>query len=59
MTFGDMPPSEEYPLPEEAKNLIIHTRLNMCGSVLMFSDIFPGMTFVQAKTSLLQSLVKT
>ena len=47
MTFGDMPPNEEYPLPEEAKNLIMHTRLNMCGSVVMFSDIFPGMTFVQ------------
>ena len=47
MTFGDMPPSEEYPLPEEAKNLIMHTRLNMCGSLVMFSDIFPGMTFVQ------------
>ena len=27
MTFGEMPPNEEYPLPEEAKNLIMHTRL--------------------------------
>ncbi|MBW7458103.1 VOC family protein [Paenibacillus sepulcri] len=47
MTFGETPPSPEYPLPEEAKNLIMHTRLNIYGSNVMFSDVFPGMPFVQ------------
>lgn len=47
MTFGEMPPNEEYPLPEEAKNRIMHTRLNMAGSVVMFSDTFPGMPYIE------------
>ncbi|ACT01166.1 VOC family protein [Paenibacillus sp. JDR-2] len=45
MTFGDVPPNPEYPLPEDAKNLIMHTRLNIGGSNVMFSDVFPGMPF--------------
>jgi len=47
MTFGEMPPNEDYPLPDEAKNLIMHTRLNICSSNVMFSDVFPGMPFVE------------
>jgi PhnB protein len=46
MTFGESPPHPEYPLPDEAKNLIMHTRLNIGGSNVMFSDVFPGMPFV-------------
>ncbi len=45
MTFGEAPPSPDFPLPDEAKNLIIHTQLNISGSVVMFSDTFPGMPF--------------
>jgi PhnB protein len=45
-TFGEVPPNPEYPLPEEAKNLVMHTRLNIDGSNVMFSDVFPGMPFV-------------
>ncbi|GLX71022.1 VOC family protein [Paenibacillus glycanilyticus] len=45
MTFGEVPPNPEYPLPEEAKNMIMHTRLNIGGSNVMFSDVFPGMPF--------------
>ncbi|TMV51909.1 VOC family protein [Paenibacillus mesophilus] len=45
MTFGEVPPSPEYPLPEEAKSLIMHTRLKISGSNVMFSDVFPGMPF--------------
>ncbi|RBP93196.1 PhnB protein [Cytobacillus firmus] len=44
-TFGDAPQSPEYPLPEEAKNLVMHSSLNICGSNVMFSDTFPGMPF--------------
>ncbi len=47
MTFGESPPNPEYPLPEEAKDLVMHTRLNINGSNVMFSDTFPGMSFIQ------------
>jgi PhnB protein len=46
MTFGEAPPNPNYPLPEEAKNLVMHTRLQIDGSNVMFSDVFPGMHFV-------------
>ncbi|MCU6712601.1 VOC family protein [Paenibacillus sp. J5C_2022] len=45
MTFGQTPPSPEFPMPEEAKDLIMHTRLTIQGSNVMFSDVFPGMPF--------------
>ena len=47
MTFGEAPPNPEYALPEEAKDLVMHTRLNISGSIVMFSDVFPGMPFVE------------
>ena len=47
MTFGETPPNPDYPLPEEAKDLVMHTRLNISGSNVMFSDVFPGMPFIQ------------
>lgn len=46
MAFGDSPPNPEYPLPEEAKNLVMHARLSISGSNVMFSDVFPGMPYV-------------
>lgn len=47
MTFGEAPPNPDYPLPEEAKALVMHARLNVDGSNVMFSDVFPGMPFTQ------------
>jgi len=46
-SFGDMPPNPKFPLPEEAKNLVMHARLNLTGSKVMFSDVFPGTPFVE------------
>ena len=46
MTFGDAPPNPDYQLPEEAKDLVMHTRLNINGSNVMFSDVFPGSPFI-------------
>lgn len=46
MTFGEMPPDPNFTLPEEAKHLVMHTRLIISGSNVMFSDVFPGMPFV-------------
>lgn len=45
MAFGDNPPNPEFPLPEEARNLVMHSRLNINGSNVMFSDVFPGSPF--------------
>lgn len=45
MAFGDAPPNPEYPLPEEAKHLVMHARLTINGSIVMFSDTFPGTPF--------------
>lgn len=46
MTFGEAPPNPEYPLPEEAKNLVMHAQLGIFGTTVMFSDTFPGSPFV-------------
>ena len=45
MTFGEAPPNPEYNLPEEAKDLVMHTQMKIMGSTVMFSDVFPGMPF--------------
>lgn len=45
LTFGDMPPNPDYPLPEEVKQYIMHTRITVCESTIMFSDTFPEMPF--------------
>lgn len=47
MTFGETPPDPNFTLPEEAKNLVMHTRLKIEGCNVMFSDVFPGMPFVE------------
>ena len=44
MSFGDTPPDPEFPIADEAKNLVMYTSLNINGSNVMFSDTFPGMT---------------
>lgn len=44
-TFGESPQSPDFPLPEEAKNLIMHAMINVGSSPMMFSDTFPGMPF--------------
>ncbi|GGA01471.1 VOC family protein [Paenibacillus marchantiophytorum] len=46
ISFGDGPQNPDYPIPEEAKNLVMHARLSISGSTLMFSDTFPGMPYI-------------
>ncbi|MEK3978457.1 VOC family protein [Psychrobacillus sp. FSL K6-2836] len=46
MTFGESPQNPDYVLPDEAKDLVLHTRLNINGSNVMFSDTFPGSPFI-------------
>ena len=58
MSFGDSPPDPNYILPDEAKNLVMHTRLNISGSTVMFSDVFPGMPFIEGNNISLSLLSK-
>lgn len=41
MTLGDGEPFEEYPIPEEAKNSVMHTALTTARDRVMFSHILP------------------
>ena len=47
MAFGDVPPSPEFPLLEEDRNLVMHTQLNINGCNVMFSDVPTGMPFIE------------
>lgn len=47
MSFGDAPPNPEFPIPEEARNLVMHAELMISGSRVMFSDTFPGRPYVK------------
>jgi PhnB protein len=43
MTFGEMPPDPSFKLPPEAKDLVLHARIRISDTSVMFSDTFPGM----------------
>jgi len=43
MTMGEAPYAPEPPLPEQVKNLVMYTSLNIHGSTVMFSDTNPAM----------------
>jgi PhnB protein len=58
MTFAESPQSPDYQLPEEAKNLVMHARLNIDGSNVMFSDTFPGQPFVKGNNVTLALISK-
>lgn len=45
MTFGMGPDDPAFPMPEEAKSRIMHTNLMIEGTLIMFSDTFPGTPF--------------
>jgi PhnB protein len=42
MTFGEGPSDPNHPMPEEAKNRIMHAHLKVGETDLMLSDTFPG-----------------
>ncbi len=43
VTFGEMPADPNYPLPEGAKDRVMHALLQVGDAEIMFSDTFPGM----------------
>lgn len=44
MTFGEMPAHPDHPLPDDAKDRIMHALLKVGETDLMLSDVQPGMT---------------
>jgi PhnB protein len=46
MTFSEAPPDPNLQPAEGAKDLILYTSLNICGSTVMLSDTFPGSPYV-------------
>ena len=47
MRFSDAPPNPAFPVPENAKNLVLHAELRKDGHVLRFSDTFPNSPYTQ------------
>lgn len=47
MTFGEGPSDPAYPMPEEAKTRIMHTAIHIAGTLVMFSDSFPGSPLIK------------
>jgi len=47
MLYGDAPPDPGFPVPDEHKHLVMHTVLNIFGTIVMFSDLLPGQPLVQ------------
>lgn len=47
MTYGEGPKNPDYPLSEEDKNRVMHTFIMIGSSMVMFSDINKGDSFVQ------------
>ncbi len=45
--FGDAPPNPQFPVPDEAKNLVLHAELRKDGHVIRFSDTFPNSPYSQ------------
>ena len=44
-TFGEMPGDPNHPMPEAAKDRVMHALLKVGETDLMFSDTFPGMPY--------------
>lgn len=58
MTFGENASDPNFVIPEEAKNLVLHTRLEISGTTIMFSDTFPGMPFTEGNNFSLTLVTK-
>lgn len=45
MTFADMPPDPNQPVPDSVKDRVMHALLKVGETDLMFSDTMPGMPY--------------
>ncbi len=47
LKYGDMPANPNFPIPEEAKNFVMHTELNIGNQVIRISDTLPIMPYTK------------
>ena len=47
MFYGDAPPDSGFTVPNDQKQLVMHTALDICGTTVMFSDLLPGESLTQ------------
>ncbi len=45
LKYGDMPANPEFPVPEEAKNFVMHTQVAIGNQLLRMSDKLPNMPY--------------
>ncbi len=45
LKYGDMPVNPDFPLPDEAKNLVMHTELSIGEQVIRISDTLPTASY--------------
>ncbi len=59
MLYGDAPPDPEFPVPDEHKDLVMHTiALDIFDTTVMFSDLLPGEPLVQGNNISLVVMLK-
>jgi len=58
MLYGDAPPDPGFPVPDEHKHLVMHTALNIFGTIVMFSDLLPGEPLVKGNNISLVIMLK-
>ena len=59
MTFGEMPADPNHPMSPEVKNMVLHARLNIAGTDVMFSDTPPGMMQLTVGNNVSLAVVST
>jgi PhnB protein len=47
MTYGESHSGDDFPMPPEASELVMHAQLIICDTRIMFADIFPDSPFQQ------------
>lgn len=47
MTYAEGGDDPNFPMPEAVRGLIMHTRLMMSGTMVMFSDAWPGTPYTE------------
>lgn len=46
LKYGDMPANPNFPIPEEAKNMVMHTELYIGDQVIRISDLLPNTPYI-------------
>ncbi len=47
LKYGDMPANPNFPIPEEAKGLVMHTQLVIGEQTIRISDVLPNMPYTK------------